>query len=574
MLKVFSFLKPYRFLVWVALFLMFMELIVELVQPLLLAKIIDDGIMNQDLDMVLKWGGIMLAISFLAFFSGIINSYYAADVSQSMGYDIRNALYHKIQTFTFRSLERFATSSLITRMTNDVAQIQNTVFMGLRIMLRAPLVVIGGMIMIMTVHLKIGLIFMIIIPCLLVLLSWVLKKGKMLFTDVQKKLDQINHIMRENLVGIRLIKAFVRREHEGRRFVKGNKDLMLHTITALRLMEVTMPLLLLVMNAGIMAVLWFGHITIEAGGATVGEVVAIVNYATRITSAFTLFSMIVVVFSRARASAERITDVLETKNEPRTLTKSEHQVNQGSIKFQHVSFRYSSSEHDILNDISFNVNHGETVAIMGATGSGKSTLFQLIPRLYEVNQGEIFIDGQRIEAYEEKALRESIGYVPQETFLFSGTIKDNLSWGNEQASLEEMINATKDAQIHEMIERLPNQYDTKIGQKGVNLSGGQKQRLSIARALIRKPKILLLDDSTSALDVKTEAKFLESLQSYSCTTLIITQKLSTAMMADQIVLMDEGKIIAKGDHQTLLKESQLYLTLYQSQHRRGATLHA
>ncbi|WP_100406331.1 ABC transporter ATP-binding protein [Bacillus solitudinis] len=575
MKKVISFLKPYRFLIWVALILMFLELVVELIQPLLLAKIIDDGILARDLNVVIKWGLLMLGLSFIAFISGIINSFYAADVSQSTGYDIRSSLYKKIQTFSFSSLERFATSSLITRMTNDVTQIQNTIFMGLRIMLRAPLVVLGGTGMILTVNLKIGVIFLLTIPFIMVLLIWVVKKGRGFFSQVQEKLDGVNHILRENLIGIRLIKAFVRRKHEGERFSLRNKELMERTVTALRLMEIAMPLLLLLMNVAIIAVLWFGNISIQTGGVQVGEVVAIVNYATRITAAFTIFSMIIVVFSRARASAERISEVLEMEDpiifkEPlvRRTLKS------GKIEFRNVSFRYANSEESVLENISFKVESGQTVAILGATGSGKSSLFQLIPRLYDVEQGEILIDDQPINEIEESELRPHIGYVPQEALLFSGTIKENIAWGKDNSSTEEIINAVKDAQIYETISSLPNAFDTKIGQKGINLSGGQKQRLSIARALIRKPMILLLDDSTSALDVKTEARFIDALSDYSCTMLIITQKLSTATKADYILLLDEGKLIASGEHQLLLNESSLYRKLYYSQFREEVKPHA
>jgi ATP-binding cassette subfamily B protein len=566
-MKLFSFLKPYKFPIVIALTLMFVELIVELVHPLLLARIIDDGIMQEDLNAIKYWGAIMIGMSLLAFISGIINSYYAAHVSQSTGFDIRSNLYEKIQLFTYSQLQRFQTSSLITRMTNDVTQIQNTIFMSLRIMLRAPLLVIGGTLMALLVNVRLAMILVVTIPILVLFLIWMMKKGGALWSQVQGKLDRVNHIMRENLVAMRLVKVFVRHQHEKKRFKKSNDQLMETTMSALRTMEIAMPVLLLLMNVSVMAILWFGSFSVQSGGTQVGEVVAIVNYATRITSALTVFSMIIIVFSRARASAARITEVLDSDLEE-TSTKHFHELKDGSVEFKNVSFQYPSMNSLVVEDVTFNVRGGETLAILGATGSGKTTLFQLVPKLYEITAGQIVIDGASIDELDLVQLRREIGYVPQEVFLFSGTIKENLEWGKDDATMEEIIAAAKDAQIHDVIAKLPNQYETKIGQKGVNLSGGQKQRLSIARALVRKPKILLLDDSTSALDVKTEARLLDALRKYQCTILLITQKISTARKADNIILVDEGRIVGEGNHEFLLEHSMLYQKITQSQSRK------
>jgi ATP-binding cassette subfamily B protein len=367
------------------------------------------------------------------------------------------------------------------------------------------------------------------------------------------------------------VKVFVRHKYEGERFKKSNEALMEKTMSALRLMEVAMPVLLFLMNIGIMAILWFGSFEVQTGGAGVGEIVAIVNYATRITSALTVFSMIIIVFSRAKASSERIANVLEVEQSEIDIAKEDYEldvsIGGGAVAFEHVSFQYPNMKTNVINDLSFTVNQGETLAILGATGSGKSTLFQLIPKLYEINEGDIFLDDHHIHTFKVDDLRKQIGYVPQEVFLFSGTIKENIQWGNEHATLQEIMEAAKHAQIHDVIQTFPDQYETKIGQKGVNLSGGQKQRLSIARALIRKPKLLLLDDSTSALDVKTEARFLQALKNYTCTTLIITQKLSTAMQADKIILLNEGQKVAEGTHHQLLQRSDLYQQIHQSQIR-------
>ncbi len=566
-MSIFSFVKPYRIPIGAALSLMLVELAVELVQPLLMAKIIDEGIVARDLDTVIKLGAIMLGISFLAFASGITNSFIAAHAGQSFGYDLREKLFAKVQAFSFTNFSNFPSSSLITRITNDVTQLQNTFFMSLRIALRAPLLVIGGIIMAMLVNVKLSLAFVIIIPPLLIFLIWIMTKAAGLFKSVQKRLDKVNGVMRENLVGMRLIKAFARGGYEGTRFENANNNLKDKTIFALRVTEVTIPVLLLFMNLSVIAVLWFGKIQVQTGNVSVGEVVAIVNYAARITNAFSMFSWIIMVLSRARASAERVTDVLneEIDLEDTIESSKEYGISKGKIEFDKVSFQFPNTNIPILQNLSFSIEPGETVAVLGATGAGKTSMFQLIPRLYDVTSGEIRIDGRRIKDFKLKSLREGIGYVPQEALLFTGSIKENLAWGKKNATDEEMVKAASDAQIHETIEKLPDRYNTLLGQKGVNLSGGQKQRLSIARALIKNPRILLLDDSTSALDLKTEAKLLDSITKYHCTTVIITQKISTAKEADKILLLEDGTLIGYGDHEYLLDHSALYQAIYESQ---------
>ncbi len=530
MRKVFSFMKPYRLAAFVALLLMLIELGVELVQPFLISRIIDDGIMEGDLSVVLQWGGVMVGLSLVAFTAGIINSFYAAHVSQSTGHDIRKAIYTKVQSFSFSTFSLFPTSSLVTRMTNDITQLQNVIFMCLRIMLRAPLLVLGSITMIFIVNAQLGIIFAITVPILLIFLIGVMKKAGSLFKIVQERLDKVNNVMYESLAGIRVIKAFLRRTHEINRFIHASDELRAKVIKALRLTEIAMPVILLLINGSVLFVLWYGTIEVNAGGATVGEVVAIVNYAARMTGALSIFTMIIMMFSRARASASRVAEVLESeKNEVETGKDEPTEIGRGEIEFQQVSFRYPESRDSVLENLSFVIKGGEKAAILGATGSGKTSLFQLIPRLYEPEQGSVLIDGKDIRQMDSSLLRNNIGYVPQEALLFTGTIKENIAWGKENASLEEIKEAARKAQIHETILSLPHQYDTILGQKGVNLSGGQKQRLSIARALIRKPRILLLDDSTSALDVKTEMKLLQELDDLSCTVLMITQKISTTM---------------------------------------------
>ncbi|WP_214480699.1 ABC transporter ATP-binding protein [Bacillus sp. SM2101] len=565
--RVLSFLKPYRLPVVIALLLMLIELIVELWQPLLMAKIIDDGIQQQDMTVVLKWGGLMIGLSFIAFISGIINTFYAAHVGQSFGYDVRQELFKKVQSFSFANFNKFPTSSLVTRTTNDVTQVQNTVFMSLRIMLRAPLLIIGGTIMALVVNVKLALIFLASVPVLFIFLLWVMRRGWHLFQSVQKKLDTVNRVMRENLAGMRLIKAYVRKDYESNRFSTASAELRGQTTSVFRLLEITVPILLLVMNISVIAVLWYGNTGVIAGDVAVGEVVAIVNYATRITAALSVFSFIIMAFSRASASAERITEVLQTDIDVinSSDTNSSLQIREGKVAFRNVSFQYPEKQEPVIQNISFEVNPGETVAILGATGSGKTSIVQLIPRLYDVSKGSIFIDDHDIKTMRLEHLRRSIGFVPQEVLLFTGSIKENIRWGKEDASMEEIIEAAKHAQIHETIWELPNKYETELGQKGINLSGGQKQRISIARALVRKPKMLLLDDSTSALDVHTESKLLRALKTYACTTFVITQKISTAKQADKILLIDEQGNIQEGDHKYLLTYSDLYNRIVHSQ---------
>jgi ATP-binding cassette, subfamily B, multidrug efflux pump len=415
--------------------------------------------------------------------------------------------------------------------------------------------------------LKLSLVLVISIPVLVFFLGWVMKRAAKLFKLVQKKLDNVNGVMRENLIGMRLIKAFLRKEHEIGRFDDANEELKRKTVSSLRLIETTMPVLMLVMNMAIMIILWLGSEFITMGDIQVGEVVAIVNYATRIAASLSVFSWLIMVISRAKASAERVTEIFETPidiDEGKAESKN-GAVNGGGIKFLDVSFRYPGTETPILKNLTFSIDPGESLAIIGATGSGKTSLFQLIPRLYEVESGSIQIDGQDLKDIPLNSLRNRIGYVPQEALLFSGTIKNNVAWGKEGASMEEIMAAAMHAQVHETVMKLPKQYETQLGQKGVNLSGGQKQRLSIARALVRKPKILLLDDSTSALDLKTESKLLAALKDYTCTTLIITQKISTAMEADKILLLESGQVLALGKHQDLMQTSDLYRKIVRSQ---------
>ncbi|WP_313639797.1 ABC transporter ATP-binding protein, partial [Paenibacillus sp.] len=403
------------------------------------------------------------------------------------------------------------------------------------------------------------------LPLLMLFLYFIMRKASLLFRKVQNRLDGVNGVIQENLTGIRLIRVFVRMGHEIGRFTVFSGNLMKSTVSALRLTETTMPFVMLIVNAAIMSILWFGRIEIANGDATLGETVAVINYSLRTIGALSAISGLVVTFSRARASSQRITEVMEAGAGIREGGTLQGEPIQGNVKFEGVCFKYPNSDISVLEDITFEVSAGERVAIMGATGSGKSSLVGLIPRLYEETDGSIFIDGEKSTDIDISRLRRAIGYVPQELQLFSGSIRDNIAWGNEHATLAQIKQAAAAAQIHAAVMDLPKSYDTMLGQRGVNLSGGQKQRLTIARALVRKPAILILDDSTSALDAVTEGRLLEALKDISCTTFLITQKISSTASADLILLLDEGRLIGKGSHKELMASSELYRRIYESQ---------
>lgn len=568
-----TFLKKYRVAAIAALVMMLIELAVELSQPLLISKIIDDGIRQQDTAVVWLWGGVLVGSAAVAFLAGILSSFFASHASQGFAFDLRDKLYEKVQSFSYDIFSRFPTSSLITRLTGDVTQIQDTIFMGLRFMTRIPLVVVGSVIMALVVHIKLGLLLTVTLPFLVIFMIWLMRRASDLFRNVQTRLDGVNGVIQENLTGIRLIRVFVRMGHEIGRFATFSGELMRSTIAALRLTETSTPFIMIIVNAGILAVLWFGRIEISTGDATLGQTVAVINYSLRTMGALSALSWIMVSFSRARASSGRVAEVMAASEGPGELgmTSGEGFASavQGKVEFQQVSFNYPGSDIKVLEDISFTVQAGERVAIMGATGSGKSSLVTLIPRLYECGSGSILVDGQMHTEMDMQTLRSSIGYVPQEVLLFTGSIRENIAWGNAAASQAEIEQAAAAAQIHETVAALPKGYDTALGQRGVNLSGGQKQRLSIARALVRRPAILILDDSTSALDAVTEGLLLAELKKLSCTTFLITQKISSTASADLILLLDEGRLIAQGTHSELMDQSALYRKIYQSQTGEG-----
>lgn len=569
MKKILAYMGPYRWPAIIALAFMLVELAVELIQPLIIGKIVDEGIMKGDMTYVVTWGSIMMGLGLLAFAAGITNSFFSAHAAQSFAYDLRIALFKKVQSLSMPNFLKFPTSALITRLTNDVTQVQQVFFMSMRFMLRAPLVVIGSLILVFFVNVELALYLVAPVPFLLLFLWYMVKKGGQSFERVQRTIDRVNRVIQENLQATRLIKAYMRGLYESSRFVKIAQKLRDNTSRALQLMEIVQPILLVVMNAALLIIIWFGAEQIQARSMPVGDLVAVINYALRITGNFSMFSFIIVLFARAKASADRMEEVLAIEQATTATTLNPTKENDAEVTFERVNFSYVEGK-EILKDIDFTLRPREQIAIMGATGSGKSTLLQLIPRLYDATAGQVTVEGVPIAQWPVAALREKIGFVPQRSLLFTGTIFDNIVWGKKDATPEEVEEACKKAQIHDAIMAFDDGYQTRVGQKGVNLSGGQKQRIAIARALIRKPAILLFDDSMSALDIQTEEKLWAALQKEQATMIVVTQKVHTAQATDRVFLMDDGKIVASGKHDELSKTSPLYAAIIESQQEASA----
>lgn len=567
--KLFRYLKPYWKATLLAPLLMLIEVYMDLLQPRFIASIVNDGILKQNLLHVQKTGALMMAVAIIGLLGGIGCTIFSSIVGLNFGADLRKDLFDKVQSFSFRNLDEFEAGSLITRLTNDVEQVQNIVMMMLRIMIRAPFLAIGSLIMAVSISPKLALILLVVLPLLFIVLLYVIRKGTPLFTKVQQKLDGVNNVMQENLSGIRVVKAFVRGDYEKNRFCKANTDLMNISIKAAKVTALIMPLMMLLMNVSIVGIIWFGGFQTWEGSLKLGDLIAFINYVTQVLFSLMMVGRLLMFVSRAKASAERINEVLVTQSEIKNNVNAKTDViKQGKIVFEHVSFSYDKSgENLVLNDINFTAEPGQTVAILGATGSGKSTLVSLIPRLYDATKGRILIDEIDVKDIELCHLRSNIGMVLQETILFSGTIRDNISFGKPNATQAEVEAAAKAAQAHDFIMKMPKGYDTFLGQKGVNLSGGQKQRIAIARALLINPVILILDDSTSAVDIGTESRIQKALkeQMNKSTTLIIAQRITSVTEADKILVIDNGKILAEGTHRQLIKSSPIYQDIYRSQ---------
>lgn len=567
MRKLLIYLKPYWIYALLAPLFMVIEVICDLYQPTLLAKIVDEGVLKSNFPFILKTGILMIFIALIGMIGGVGCTIFASYASQNFGKDLRLDLFKKVQSFSFKNIDKFHTSSLITRITNDVNQLQNLVMMSLRIVVRAPLLFIGGIIMAISINKTLSFIFLFSIPILILIFIIVMRKSFPLFSEVQRRIDNLNNVVRENLTGIRLVRAFMRIDYEKERFSLVNSALMNAVIKAIMLMIFAMPIFMLVMNFSILGVLWFGGLLVRSGNMKIGEVMAYINYMFQILFSLMMIGNILIFISRASASSDRVREVLEEKIDIVPLKGDEKPILKGEIVFERVYFSYDSKKEPILKDISFCAYPGEIIGILGTTGSGKSTLVNLIPRLYDISSGRILIDGRDVREINLKILRSAISMVPQDTILFSGTIKENVRWGKEDATDEEIINACKIAQAHNFIINLPNGYDTVIGQRGINLSGGQKQRIAIARAIIRRPIILILDDATSAVDFATEQKILKGLKEImkNCTTFLIAQRIGTVMNADRIILLENGRIVGIGTHNDLLENNPIYQEIYKSQ---------
>lgn len=561
-----NYTKPYYGLIVFALLLMLFELAVELSLPYFLLKIINEGIIPQHFDVAIKYLMILIVLSALTFICGILNSYVASHVCHSFSYDLRKALFGHIQRFSLSQLEQFKTSSIITRLTNDVIACEMVLFMSLRIMLRAPLLVVGSVIMSFVVAPKLAIYLIVATPFLSIFLYLTAKKGMKIFKEVQLELDGLNKNVQQNLSAVRMIKANLSGEFETEKFDHTAMILKDDTTKAMQLMERILPTLLIVMNIALLIMIYMGALDVLKGLLDVGALAAVINYALRMQGGFSMFSFIIMAFSRAKASSDRMGEILDTV--PDEIVQSEskqEEIGGSSISFKDVSFHYPLSEHNVLHHVSFDVAAGEKFVIMGQTGSGKSALLSLIPRMYQASSGKILINNQPIESYPIKQLRQMVGYVPQKNTLFTGSVLENIQFGNAHASIKEVEKATEIAQVYDNIMDFDHQFDTRVGQEGVNLSGGQKQRIAIARAIIKRPSILILDDSTSALDIKTESQLFDALSELSMTRIIVTQKIHTAKTADKILLLDEGCVSAIGTHETLLKTSPLYKAICDSQ---------
>lgn len=549
------------------------EVILEVLLPFLMARLVDDGVEKENMDYILKMGGALAVVAFAALLFGALSGKFAAEASAGFARNLRHDMFYKIQEYSFANIDKFSTSSLVTRMTTDITNLQNAYQMIIRVAVRAPFMMIFAMIMSFNVNAQLSWIFVVFIPLIALALGIIIRFAHPVFSRVFKTYDKLNNVVQENLHGIRVVKSFVREEHEVRKFGKIS-DLIYKDFTkAEKTVAFNMPVMQLSVYACILLISWFASRQIVSGGMTTGELISMMTYVFQILMSLMFLSMTMVMVTMSRASAERITEVLTEEIDLRNDESPVEEIKDGSIIFDHVNFSYAKDYDKLcLKDISLNIKSGETVGIIGGTGSSKSSLVQLIPRLYDVTDGSILVGGTEVDKYDIKALRDNVAMVLQKNVLFSGTIKENLRWGNEDASDEDIARVCRLAQADDFIERMPDKYDTYIEQGGTNVSGGQRQRLCIARALLKKPKILILDDSTSAVDTKTDKlirkAFLEEIPD--TTKIIIAQRISSVQDADKIIVMDKGTVNAVGTHDELLKTNKIYQEVYYSQQKGSA----
>lgn len=567
-----KYITPYLSAFVIGPLMMLTEVAGEVMLPKFMSMIINNGVADRNLAYIGKMGALMvLTVLFMAV-GGILGAYFSAKASIFFTSDMRNDLFQKVQQFSFENIDGYSTGSLVTRLTNDVQQVQNVLMMGLRMALRAPGMFLGALIMAFMMNRQLAVIILIVIPVLLAAILLILKTAFPRFGEMQRKLDRLNSGIQESLTNVRVVKSFVREDHEIEKFSRLNRDLKESSLRALRIVITTMPVMMFAMNVTTLAVVWYGGNIIIAGNMPVGDLTAFTTYIVQILMSLMMLSMVFLQSSRASASMKRINEIFDTEiglNDDNAENKDK-KVTEGRVEFKDVSFGYSGENGRkdlVLEGISFTAEPGQTIGIIGSTGSGKTSLVQLIPRLYDVTGGEVLVDGVNVKEYSLKHLREGVGMVLQKNILFSGTIEENLRWGNEDAPMEDVIRFSESAQADPFVKNFKNGYDTEMGQGGVNVSGGQKQRLCIARALLKRPKILILDDSTSAVDTATEAKIRESLYHdlKDTTKIIIAQRISSVQEADQILVLEDGKIIGHGTHEELLKTCETYSEIYTTQ---------
>ena len=567
-----KYITPYLSAFVIGPLMMLTEVAGEVMLPKFMSMIINNGVASRNVAYIGKMGTLMvLTVLFMAV-GGILGAYFSAKASISFTSDMRNDLFRKVQQFSFENIDDYSTGSLVTRLTNDVQQVQNVLMMGLRMALRAPGMFLGALIMAFMMNRQLAVIILIVIPLLLAAILLILKTAFPRFGEMQRRLDRLNSGIQESLTNVRVVKSFVREDHEIEKFSKLNDDLKESSLRALRIVIATMPVMMFAMNVTTLAVVWYGGNIIIAGKMPVGDLTAFTTYIVQILMSLMMLSMVFLQSSRASASMKRINEIFDTEiglNDDHAKNKDK-KVTEGCVEFKDVSFGYGGENGRkdlVLEGISFTAEPGQTIGIIGSTGSGKTSLVQLIPRLYDVTGGEVLVDGVNVKEYSLKHLREGVGMVLQKNVLFSGTIEENLRWGNEDAPMEDVIRFSESAQADPFVKTFKNGYDTEMGQGGVNVSGGQKQRLCIARALLKRPKILILDDSTSAVDTATEAKIRESLYHdlKDTTKIIIAQRISSVQETDQILVLEDGKIIGHGTHEELLKTCEAYSEIYTTQ---------
>ena len=551
------------------------ESLAELILPYLMGKLVGTGVGNQDVGYMYMMGGIMIVVATLGIVDGIFAAKFSAKASQGFGYNLREALFRKVQTFSFADVDKFSTASLVTRCTTDVKQLQQTAMELTRVLIRAPSLLIVSLFFCFRMNLRLSVIFLIAIPVLLAVVLTIVRFTVYLFEVMQSKIDNLNAAVQENLIAIRVVKSFVRMAHEKQKFKKANDDLMKTSIMATIRLSVMQPATMMVLYGTTLAIYWFGGHMVGNGALQDGQLLSFITYVNQILMSVMMFSMVLMGLTRARACGRRVTEVLN--HEPDIRDYEENAGDQAPIKgeivFDHVTFKYPQSDRKgvVLNDVSFRIPAGSFVAIVGATGEGKTSLVNLIPRFYDATSGNVYVDGRSVKEYNLRHLRKYIGMVLQNNVLFTGTIRSNLQWGAHEADDETLLAATKDSQAYEFISRFPEGLDTKIEQGGVNVSGGQKQRLCIARAMLKNPSILILDDSTSAVDSATEAKIRETFYNkYKDTTvLLVAQRISSVQYADQIIVLEHGTVEDMGTHEELMERCRVYQEIYASQQEGG-----